>query len=387
MSRYDFDRIIERRGTDSVKWNTYPDGVIPMWVADSDFSAPEPVLKALRNRLKHPAFGYSNLDSMLDEASRHWVKNRFGWNAPKGSSAFAPGVVASISLVVNTFTRPGENVVTLSPSYPPLINIPRQNGRKSLASPMLQDAEGKYQIDFEDLENKLLQRETSLFLLCNPHNPTGRVFSREELRRIGNLCLENDVLVLADEIHCDYVHVGKHVSFPTLSPEFAGNSLVSLNPSKTFNIAGLHTAVVMTENQEHLGRYKKAAMAAGLHSNILGATAFRAAYLECADYADQVEEYIKANLEFAVDYIQRELPAFSAIMPEATYLLWLDCRGMGLHQDELIRFFLEEANVAPGSGTDYNSLHGHEGEGFVRLNLACPRATVEEALRRITRKI
>lgn len=387
MSKYNFDQILERRDTDSIKWNNYPADVIPMWIADSDFATPEQITRALSRRVEHLAFGYADMNKMLDEAARHWAQTRLGWNASKACSAFAPGVVSSVALAIQAFTHPNENVVTLSPSYPPLIHKARQNGRKSVASQMLRNENGHYSIDFEDLEAKLSLRASSLFLLCNPHNPTGRVFSRAELLRISALCLANDVLVFSDEIHCDYVHKGKHISFPSLSPECAQNSLVSINPSKTFNIAGLHTAVLMTENAGHLKHFHNTVMSLGLHANILGATAFHTAYMQCADYADEVRKYIKGNIDYAVEFIRHEIPAIQVASPEATYLLWLDCHKLGLHQDELMRLFIERAKVAPGSGTDYNSLHGYEGEGFLRLNLACPRSRLEEALGRMARTL
>ena len=385
MSKHNFDQIIERRGTDSIKWSEYPEDVIPMWVADSDFAAPAPVVEALSERVGHPLYGYAddNTKPVIDHAARHWMRTRFGWDAPKGNTAFAPGVITSVCMAIQAFTRPGENVVTLSPSYPPLIHKPRQNGRNSLASPMRLDENGRYSIDFDDLEAKLCRRETAMFILCNPHNPTGRVFSREELRKITELCLANDVLILSDEIHCDYVHKGKHTTLPALSPAVAASCLVTINPSKTFNIAGMHSASVLSESQELLERYRKASEAAGVHANILGVAAFSAAYLECADYADHVCAYVRGNLEFASAFINREIPGMKAAMPEASYLLWVDCRSLGLRHDELMDAFVKKAKVAPSSGTNYNSLHGNEGEGFVRLNLACPRSTVEKALERI----
>lgn len=389
MNEYLFDQVIDRRGSDSVKWSNYPDDVIPMWVADSDFNAPKEIVTSIRRRLEHPLFGYTgeSFNDLLDTAARHWVSSRFGWNLPEKHSAFAPGVVSSICMAVQAFTRPGENVVTLSPAYPPLIHKPRQNGRVSLASPMRRNAHGHYSIDFEDLEEKLSRSSTSLFLLCNPHNPTGRVFSREELQRIAELCLASGVLIFSDEIHCDYVHQGRHIAMPTISPAVAASTLVSINPSKTFNIAGLHTAAVLSENPELLKRYKKASEAAGLHPTIPGVLGFHAAYTECAAYADAVREYVRANQIFAVDYITRNIPYLKASLPESTYLLWVDCRALMLDQHELERLFIEKARVAPSPGSGYNSLHGNEGENFIRLNLACPRSTVEEALGRIKKAL
>lgn len=385
MSKYNFDQIINRCGTGSTKWGSYPEDVIPMWVADSDFNAPAPVTAALSSRISHPVFGYSDeyCAHLIDEGARHWAMSRFGWSLPEKSCAFAPGVITSICMAIQAFTSPGENIVTLTPAYPPIIHKPRQNGRVSLASPMRRDAKGHYSIDFEDLEEKLARHETGLFILCNPHNPTGRVFTHEELHKITDLCLANGVLIFSDEIHCDYVHHGEHIMLPTLSPAVAANTLVSINPSKTFNIAGLHTAAVLSENADLLKRYRKTSEAAGLHPNIFGAVGFHAAYTQGADYADEVCEYVRGNLAFAVGFINREAKPLKAAMPEASYLLWTDCRALGLSSQELERFFIEQARVAPSPGSIYNGLRGNEGEGFIRLNLACPRSVVQEALERI----
>lgn len=389
MSKYNFDQIIERRGTDSIKWSQYPEDVIPMWVADSDFAAPDPVIKALSARVAHPAYGYADDNSkpIIDKAARHWMKSRFGWNVPEGHSVFAPGVITSICLAVQAFTQAGENVLTLSPAYPPITHRPRQNGRNSLASPLVLGEDGHYSIDFNDLEAKLALRETSLFILCNPHNPTGRVFSRDELQKIAELCLANNVIILSDEIHCDYIHSGRHIPLPTLSPAVAASCLVTINPSKTFNTAGMHSASVLSENAELLARYRKASEAAGVHANILGVAAFHAAYMECADYADEVSAYVRGNLEYASSFINAEIPGLRAAMPEASYLLWVDCRGLGLAPDKLVELFIDRAKVAPSPGRNYNSHGGSEGDGFIRLNLACPRATVEKALERIKQAV
>lgn len=389
MNTFDFDTYLERRCTDSIKWSAYPPDVIPMWVADSDFPAPLEVREALAARVAHPAYGYADDNSLpqIDAAARHWVSSRFGWPAPENCTAFSPGVITSVCMAVQAFTQPGENVLTLTPSYPPLVHKARQNGRVSLASPMRRDANGRYAIDFDDLEEKLARPETALFILCNPHNPTGRVFDREELQKIADLCLAHGVLILSDEIHCDYVHEGRHIPLPTLSPAVAAHCLVSINPSKTFNIAGLHTSAVLSESPDLLERYRKVSDAAGLHANILGVAGFRAAYERCAAYADAVREYVRGNQIYAADFIAREIPVLKAALPEATYVLWVDCRDLGLDNRELARFFLEKARVAPSPGSNYNGPHGCEGDGFVRLNLACPRSLVEEALARIAKSL
>ena len=380
MPVHDFDRIINRRGGDCIKWNLHPEDILPMWVADSDFAAPEPLVRALQNRMEHGIFGYSDSQTAgFRQAVCHWMRSRFGWNTREEWVAFSPSVVFSLALCVTTFTAPGENVLFLTPAYPPFFQVCENNGRKVLTSSLIQNS-GRYEIDFDDMEHKLARQRTRMFFLCNPHNPTGRVFSREELLRIGELCEKHNVLVVADEIHGDYVFPGKeHIPFASLSEEFGRRTLTAINPSKTFNVADLHASAVISANKSLLGRFSRAVSNLGLHSNAIGILALRVAYTECHWYADQVAAYVKGNIDHAVKHINSRLPGINADTPEATYLLWLDCRQMGLPQKELMDFFLNRAKIAFNSGTDY----GPEGEGFVRMNLACPRATVDDALNRL----
>ncbi|MDL2317120.1 pyridoxal phosphate-dependent aminotransferase [Desulfovibrio sp. OttesenSCG-928-A18] len=382
MPVHDFDRIIDRRGGDSVKWNSYPADVLPMWVADSDFTAPEPVIRAMEERVRHGAFGYSDSrNESLKRAVEHWLSSRFSWQPDKDWIVFSPSVVVSLALSVRSFTRPGDAVLFLTPSYPPFFSIPRAHGRESLGSSM-PVRNGRYEIDFADLEEKMARPATRMFVLCNPHNPTGRVFSQEELCRIGELCLKHGLVIVSDEIHCDYVFPGRrHLPFPSLAPELAERCLMAINPSKTFNIADLHASAVICPNKELRERFSSAAAAMALHSSALGILALSTAYMECAWYVDQLLPYLKRNLDLAASHINERIPGIKTRVPEASYLLWLDCREMGLPQAELKRFFLEKAKLALNSGTDF----GVEGEGFMRLNLACPIATVHEALGRLER--
>ncbi|MDL2314095.1 pyridoxal phosphate-dependent aminotransferase [Desulfovibrio sp. OttesenSCG-928-C14] len=383
MSRHNFDRILERRGTDSVKWNTYPEDVLPMWVADSDFTAPEPLVSALQKRVAHGVFGYSDMKpAQVGLAVCHWMRSRFGWAVAPEAVAFSPSVVVSLALGVLTFTRPGDGAVFLTPSYPPFFRVCEGHGRRALTSALIPDvdAPGGYRIDFADLESKMAQPGARLFILCNPHNPTGRVFSREELLRMGELCAKYDLLIISDEIHCDYVFPPlAHLPLASLSPDLARRTLTVLNPSKTFNIADLHASALISENPEYLQRFASAAQGLSLHSGALGVLALQTAYLECAWYADEARDYVKANLDFAVPYINANLPGITAYLPQSTYLLWLDCRALGLGQAELVDFFLNKAKLAMNSGTDF----GPDGAGFMRMNLACPRATLLEGLKRL----
>lgn len=382
MPRYDFDRIVNRRGEDGVKWNFYREDVLPMWIADSDFKAPDEVVAALIKRAEHGVFGYTNSAKPdFGEACARWMRVRFGWAVDPGWVEFVPGVCAGLALCVKAYSKPGDNVVMLTPTYPPFYQICHDNGRNPLSSPLLGDGCGNYTINFTGLEEKLSHPRTRLMFLCNPQNPTGCVFSREELLKIGELCLKYGVLVISDEIHCDYVFPGRtHIPFSSLSKELAEISLVMINPSKTFNIADLHTGAVISASENILKRFKAEVACASLGRHSFGVIALTTAYNQCDDYADEVLAYIHTNMKFAVDYINRHIPKIRAYMPQSTYVLWLDCSGLGISsQEDLLALFLEKGKLALNSGTDY----GPEGYQYVRMNLACPRSLVEEGLRRL----
>lgn len=384
MLRHDFDEIINRRCSDSAKWNAVPEDVLPMWVADTDFRSPAPLVQALEQRVAHGVFGYADWrDKEMKLAVAHWMRSRFDWRVDADWVAFSPSVVVSLTLCVTTFSKPGDAVLFLTPAYPPFFSVPQRHGRSILTSPLVAGQSG-YTIDFDDLENKLARPECRLFFLCNPHNPTGRVFSREELFKIGKLCLKHGVFVVSDEIHCDFVFPGKqHTPFILMAEEFGDNSLVTVNPSKTFNLADLHASAVICPNAEHLQRFIAATEAMALHSSALGRLALVTAYTECAWYADQLMAYILANTAYAVSFINEHVPGIQAVMPESTFLLWLDCRDLGLEQEALKDFFLQKAKVMLSNGTDF----GTEGQGFMRLNLGCPRTVLFEALARIQRAV
>ncbi len=379
--RHDFDEIVERRGTGSAKWNRYPPDVLPMWVADSDFKAPAPVREVLQAQVEHGVFGYADgFDRALEKAAAHWMVSRFAWAVDPAEVAFSPGVSATLAVAVTTFAAPGESVLMLTPTYPPFYNLTKLNGRKVLGSSLLPGPGGAYAIDWPDLEAKMARPDARLMLLCNPQNPTGRVFVRAELERLGELCLRHGITVLSDEIHCDFIAPGRtHIPFASLAPEISAVTLTGVSPSKTFNIAGLKAAAVISSNADLLARFKEAARRNALENNTAGLLAFHAAYTACAYYADQIAAYVRANQKLAVDFINSRVSGIEAYLPEGTYLLWLNCAGLGLTQPELERFFLEKVKLGLNSGTDF----GPEGQGYMRLNLACPRDTVTEALQRL----
>ncbi len=385
MSQFNFDQIIVRRGFDGYKWNRYPQDILPMWVADSDFKSPEQVINALAQRVQHGVFGYTHPENpAFAQAAARWMQARFGWQANPAWVEFSPGVCAALSLCVTAFSNPGDDVVMLTPVYPPFFATVSNNGRNPVSSSLLLN-NNNYEVDFEDLENKLAQPRARLLFLCNPHNPTGRVFTRAELLRMGELCLKHNVIVVSDEIHCDYVYPGhEHIPFPALSSELAQISLVAISPSKTFNIADMHTSAVLSASPHLLGLYRAASSNANLGRHSMGIIAFTTAYNQCEAYADAMLQYVQANLEYAVNYIKQHIPEIKAYMPQSTYLLWLNCSGLGFaSQDDLMNFFLNKAKVALNSGTDY----GPEGKQFMRINLACPKELVQEGLSRIEKAV
>lgn len=376
----DFDTIIERRGTGCDKWDTYPADVLPMWVADSDFKSPQPVIDAIQSVVARGVFGYFRGDGRFEAAYAGWVQQRYGWQASPDWVEWCSSLGNAIALMILAFTSPGDNVAMLSPIYPPFLNLCETNGRNGLQSRLV---EPDYSINFDDLEAKLALANTKLLLLCNPHNPTGRVFTRSELERVAELCLKHGVLVFSDEIHADIVFRGQHISFASLGPEVANITLVGLNASKTFNLADLRSAAVVASNTSLRHAFVAERNRVKLGQCSLGIEGVIAAYERCADYADQVCAYVQKNVEFAVNALQRDVPCIGSYAPQATFLLWLDCRGLGKTTAELEALFLEKGKIALNSGAAF----GEGGEGFMRMNLACPMATVQEGVRRIQRAV
>lgn len=373
---YNFDTIIERRGTGSDKWDTYPADVLPMWVADSDFRSPQPVIEAIQAVVARGVFGYPKEDGHLEAAYAGWAQTRYSWQVSPDWVEWCPSLGNAIALMIRTFTAPGDNVAMLSPIYPPFTHLCQQNHRNILQSVLEEPA---YIINFADLEAKLALPQTTLLLLCNPHNPTGRVFTRAELERVAELCLKHNVIVFSDEIHADIVFRGQHIPFSSLGPEVADITLVGLNASKTFNLADLRSAAVIASNPVLRKAFAAERNRIQLGPCSLGIAGVAVAYERCADYADQVCAYVRKNVDFAVDFLQKEVPSIRAYAPEGTFLLWLDCRALGGTQAELTSLFLEKGKIALNVGATF----GAGGEGFMRMNLACPMTTVVEGLKRI----
>ena len=382
---HNFDEVVDRHGTNSSKWLKYPADVLPMWVADSDFKCPQPVVDEINKIAQSGVYGYPYvLEGSLEKATVGWVKRRFGWEIKEEQIDYVPCLGTALAVAVKAFAQPGDKVLMQSPIYPPFTYVTEKNlATPSYNSLILKD--GKISIDFEDFERRAADPKCKLFLLCNPHNPTGRVFSREELEKMVDICARNNVVIFSDEVHADFVYPGKkHIVLPMLNETANRISMVGLNPSKTFNVAGVRTSTVVNPNPELQAAYQKALASCKLGRNIFGVAAYVKCYTECDYYADQVNEYIRGNLEYAVDFITRNVPKLKVYMPDATYLLWIDCRALPFkNQAELDKFFVEEVKLGLNPGRSF----GVEGEGFLRMNMACPRSYVEEAMRRIDRVV
>lgn len=374
----DFDQIIDRRHTESVKWNWFDEDVLPMWVADMDFRSPEPVIEALKARVEHGVFGYGWPPKALKGAIQAHLMRRQGWDVAEEALDFISGVVTGFNHAIYSLTEPGDKVLIQTPVYPPFLAAPEEAGRERVISPLIRLSDGKYEINFDDFEAKAASG-VKLFILCSPHNPVGRVFTREELTRMAEICLANDVLICSDEIHGDLVYSeSRHIPLASLSPEIAASTVTYLAPSKTFNVAGLSTSVYVAQN-EALRKKLQNSMAMLLgHPNILGTQAALAAYRYGQDWLDEVLIYLEANRDYLVDFVKSELPGVVVWKPEGTYLGWLDCRALDLPVSPQ-EFFLKEAKVGLNEGASF----GEDGKGFVRLNFACPRALLAEGLERM----
>ncbi|MGG1879657.1 pyridoxal phosphate-dependent aminotransferase [Paenibacillus cisolokensis] len=381
-----FDLAIDRNRTSCEKWDNRqavfgnPDA-LPMWVADMDFAAPPAVIKALHERVEHGVFGYTYPPVSYKESIVDWMQTRHNWSIQPEWIQNCPGVVPALSLLVESFTEPGDQVMIQTPVYPPFYQVVKEHGRELITNPLIQNEDGSYVMDFDHLEQSLSGGQVKMLILCSPHNPVGRVWTREELSRLAELCIRYDVLVVSDEIHSDLVfEPSKHVPYAALSEEAALNSIICTAPSKTFNIAGLNTANMIIPNEQHRSKFRKALKRYALGSiTPLGAAATEAAYREGGEWLDTLLDYIRGNMEHVHRYASEHLPEVKLSLPESTYLLWLDFRKLGMDSDELNRFLVHEAKLGLNKGSTF----GDEGEGFMRMNVACTRATVQEALSRL----
>ncbi|MHA6529709.1 MalY/PatB family protein [Paenibacillus sp. BAC0078] len=381
--KYDFNRVIDRRNTRSYKWDQSEKlfgnkDILPLWVADMDFESPPAVKEAILRRVQEGIYGYSIASESYKEAIKDWYRRRHDWDIQKEWISDSPGIVTSLSLSVELFSKPGDQVILQSPVYYPFYDVIRMNDRKVAINPLILE-EGRYVMDYAQLE-ELMIGGAKLLLLCNPHNPGGRVWEREELLRLGDLCLRYGVTVISDEIHCDMIMPGhKHIPFASLSEELSDITLTTLAATKTFNLPGLQTSYIVTSNPALKRKFDLKLKTLSLHmAAFFAAEAVEAAYNEGEEWLDELTLHISGNAEYALGYLAEHLPQVTPMKPQATYLLWVDCRALGLDSDGLKKLMYREAQVAFNEG----SVFGTEGQGHLRINLACPRSILTEALER-----
>ncbi|NPC93958.1 pyridoxal phosphate-dependent aminotransferase [Bacillus sp. WMMC1349] len=381
----DFNTTHKRLGTQSVKWDLTNElfGVkdaLPMWVADMDFRAPQEVIDALLERLEHGVFGYTSTSMRTKEAVVKWLSKRHGWEIEPSFITFSPGVVTALAVAIQAFTDPGDQVIVQPPVYPPFFEMVKKNGRSLLHNPLI-ETDGRYEMDFADLEKKLNDHDVKLFILCNPHNPSGRSWTKEELLKLGELCLQHQVTVISDEIHSDLMLDGlKHTPFASLSQELSELSITCIAPSKTFNLAGLQASAIMIPDQAKRTAFTKVLERLGLTSlNAFAVTAIEAAYTKGESWLDQLIPYIKNNMNEVRRFLESELPEIKIFNPDASYLLWLDCRALDLSDQEMKRKLLHQGKLILEPGPKY----GPGGAGFVRMNVACPLSVVKDGLNRL----
>lgn len=382
-----FDGIIDRCGTSCLKYDFavergYPQGILPFWVADMDFRAPQPVIDELTRRVQHGIFGYTDPKESYKEIIVNWMTKHHGWTPSTKALTITPGVVFALAVAIRCFTKPGEAVLLQQPVYYPFTEMIRQNNRELVNSPLVLK-DGHYEIDFDDFEEKIVKHDVKLFLLCSPHNPAGRVWTRDELLRMASICLKHNVLIVADEIHHEFVRPGfKHTVLASLSPEIAGQTITCTSPSKTFNLAGLQVSNIFIENDELRRKFRAEISAAGYSQpNSLGLFAAQAAYEHGAEWLKELLAYIESNYQKAKAFFAEQMPKVKLIEPEGTYLLWLDFSAYGLTDEELDDIIINDANLWLDSG----HIFGKAGRGFQRLNIACPWSTLENGLQHLAK--
>ena len=386
--KYDFETVVNRKNTGSAKWEgmkslnpNVSEGIIPLSVADMELKNPPEIIKGLQEYLEDSILGYSTATEGYLDAVTNWTKRRHGWETKPEWLINTPGVVNAFFQAVKAFTNKGDGVIVMTPVYYPFYMAVEKNERNIVRNPLILNEEGKYEIDFDDLREKAKISTNKLLILSNPHNPVGRVWTEDELRKVGEICLENNVLVVSDEIHCDLIMPGyKHTTFANICEEFADNTITCISPSKTFNIAGMQSSNIFIKNEKlrekYLEELLKTAQFNGL--NILGFKATEIAYTQCDEWLNQLIELIDTNRKVLTEFIETNIPQIKVINMEGTYLQWIDCRGLGIDYKELERINIFEAELF----TDEGYIFGEEGIGFERLNLACPTSVIMDALER-----
>lgn len=387
--KYNFDETVKRKNTNSIKYDfakefRKPEGVLPMWVADMDFRTPPEVIEALVNTAKHGIFGYTEVKEDYYNSVKDWFSKRFGFKIENDWLVKTPGVVFSVATAVRALTNPGDRVIIQPPVYYPFREVIISNKRKVIRNPLVYK-NGKYFIDYKDFEEKIITNKVKMFILCSPHNPVGRVWTKSELTRIGEICLKHKVIVVSDEIHCDFIYKGfKHTVFPSINKNFLNHTVLCTAPSKSFNLAGLQVSNIFIANKTMREKYKAQMKKQGNNQiNTMGLAACTAAYSKGARWMDELNEYLQNNLNFVREFINKNLPGVKLVETEGTYLIWLDFTSFKLSEKNLDDLILNKAKI----WVDNGNMFGREGNGFIRINIACPLATVKTAMGRIKRAL
>lgn len=381
----DFDRVIDRKNTyclkyDFAKQRKMPEDVLPLWVADMDFKVSSYIQEAIWNQTEHGIFGYSEVKEEYFEVLKQWMKNHYDWEVERRWLIKTPGIVFALAMAVKAFTKEGDGVLIQQPVYYPFSEVIEDNGRKIVSNTLQQDESGRYGIDFEDFEEKIVKEKIKLFFLCNPHNPVGRVWTKEEMERLGDICYKHHMIVVSDEIHADFVFKGKHHVFASLKEEYKEISIVATSPSKTFNMAGLQVSNIFIANPELKSKFRKQVDAAGYSQlNIMGLVAAKAAYEHGEEWYQAMHQYVSENIGYTRKFIEERIPDIKLVETEGTYLLWLDFRKLNLSENELEELIITKAKLWLDSGR----IFGDAGKGFQRINVACPRKTLTEALEKL----
>lgn len=382
---YDFDRITDRKNTGSIKIDLIskerrPQDTIPLWVADMDFETAPEIRAALIRAAEHGIYGYTTAAEEYFSAVENWFASRVGWQVQREWMLQTPGVVFALAAAVRAFTKPGDHILIQRPVYHPFTRVIEQNGRVVVNNPLLLE-EGRYHIDYEDFEAKITGSNVKMFILCNPHNPVGRVWSPEELRRMGDICNRHKVFVVSDEIHCDFIRPDFcHTNYATLGREYEQNSMICTSPSKTFNLAGLQVSNIFIPNEEMRAKMQREQDATAYHeAGLFGLAACQAAYTHGGPWLEELLAYLEGNLAYIKAFVKERLPQIHLIEPEGTYLLWFDVRGYGYSPDQIRERLRTEARLWLNEG----DMFGPEGAGFIRLNMASPRGVIEQAMERL----
>lgn len=385
---YNFDELVDRKETGAKKWDDFSqycevEDVLPMWVADMDFKSSDKIIQALKKRVEHGVFGYGFKSEGFYDSVINWVKERYNWEIKKEWILFTPGVVNGLALANIALVGKGQKVIIQPPVYPPFYRVIENNGGIVSSNPLVYK-DGKFVMNYDELES-IIDPDSKLLMLCNPHNPVGRVWSKEELERVGSICLKNNIVIVSDEIHCDLSFKGnKYTPMASLSKELEQNTITLMSPSKTFNIAGVFTSVAIIPNEAIRNKVNKIIEKTEIDGvNIFGVLGFEEAYNNGGEWLEQAMEYIEANADYAVDFIRKNIPEIKLDKPEGTYLLWLNFKSLNKSNDEILSALINEGKVLLNDGRTF----GNEGNGYFRLNIGCPRMVLEDGLNRIEKAV